>query len=141
MMGKCYNKIEIGAPIDMVWDTISDFHDMSWAPNVIASVAIIGDKNGNEVGAKRVLNDAFHETLTVLDPRNYTFSYSIDDGPGPIASDAVRDYVGTVTLTASDSGCFVEWTSIFQSENENEVVEFCNPIYMALLNSIKERLS
>jgi len=141
MMGRCYNKIEIGAPIDKVWDTISNFHDLSWAPNVIASVAIVGDKNGSEVGAKRVLNDAFHETLTVLDPPNYTFSYSIDDGPGPVASDVVRDYVGTVTLTASDNGCFVEWSSIFQSENENEVADFCNPIYMALLNSIKENLS
>jgi carbon monoxide dehydrogenase subunit G len=141
MMGKCYQKIEIEAPINQVWDTISDFHDLSWAPNVVTSVAKIGDINGNEIGAGRILNDVFYETLTALDSRNFTFSYSIDDGPGPVASDAVNDYVGTVKLTASGSGCLVEWSSVFQSQNENAVGDLCNPIYMALLNSLKETLS
>ena len=140
-MGKCYNRIEIKAPINKVWDTIKDFHDISWAPNVVVSVTKVGDKNGNEIGAKRILNDAFHETLTVLDPQNFTFSYSIDDGPGPVASDAVSNYIGTVKLTPSDVGCVVEWSSTFLSENEGEVADFCNPIYMALLNSISETLS
>lgn len=140
-MGKCYQKIEIEAPINQVWDTISDFHDLSWAPNVVTSVAKIGDKNGNEIGAGRILNGVFHETLTALDPGSFTFSYSIDDGPGPVASDAVNDYVGTVKLTESGSGCLVEWSSVFQSQNENEVGDLCNPIYMALLNSLKETLS
>ena len=140
-MGKCYNKIEIKAPINKVWDTVRNFHDMSWAPNVITSVAKVGDRSGNEIGAKRILNDAFHETLTVLDPGNFTFSYSIDDGPGPVASDAVSNYTGVVKLSESDNGSVVEWSSTFHSENENEVTEFCNPIYMALLNSLKETLS
>jgi len=140
-MGKCYQKIEIEAPINQVWDTISDFHDLSWAPNVVASVTKVGVRDGNEIGAGRILNDVFHETLTVLDPRNYTFSYSIDDGPGPVASDAVSDYTGTVKLTVTDSGCLVEWSSVFESQSENEVADFCNPIYMALLNSLKETLS
>ena len=140
-MGKCYNIIEIEASIDKVWDTINDFHDLSWAPDVIASVAKIGDKNGDEIGAGRILNDVFHETLTELDSGNFTFSYSIDDGPGPVARDAVSDYIGTVKLTATDSGCIAEWSSVFQSQNANEVADFCNPIYVALLNSLKETLS
>jgi len=140
-MGTCYQKIEIATPISQVWDTISDFHDLSWAPNVVTSVAKIGYKNGNEIGARRILNDVFYETLTALDSQNFTFSYSIDDGPGPVASDAVSDYIGTVKLTASGRSCLVEWSSAFQSQNENEVSDFCNPIYMALLNSLKETLS
>lgn len=140
-MGKCYNKIEIETPINKVWDTISDFHDISWAPDVVTSVTKVGDKTGDEVGAGRVLNGVFHETLTELDPGNFTFSYSIDDGPGPVASDAVSDYIGTVKLTATESGCIAEWSSVFQSQNENEVADFCNPIYMALLNSLKATLS
>jgi carbon monoxide dehydrogenase subunit G len=140
-MGTCYQKIEIEAPINLVWDTISDFHDLSWAPDVVSSVAKIGDINGHEIGAGRILNGVFYETLTVLDPQNFTFSYSIDDGPGPVASDAVSDYVGTVNLTDTGNGCLVEWSSAFQSQNENEVADFCNPIYMALLNSLKETLS
>jgi hypothetical protein len=140
-MGKCYNKIEINVSINKAWDTIRDFHDLSWAPGVVSSVTKVGDISGSETGAKRVLNDAFHETLTVLDAEHFTFSYSIDDGPGPVASDAVSDYTGVVKLTATDHGCLVEWSSTFQSENENEVAEFCSPIYMALLNALKETLS
>lgn len=140
-MGKCYQKIEIEAPIKKVWDTVSDFHDLSWAPDVVSSVDKLGDKPGDEVGAGRILNGVFHETLTVLDHVNHTFSYSIDDGPGPVASDAVSDYVGTVKLTESAGGCLVEWSSAFQSKNENEVADFCNSIYVALLNSLKQRLS
>jgi len=87
-MGKCYNKIEIETPINKVWNTISDFHDISWVPGVITSVTKVGDKTGDEVGAGRILNGVSYETLTVLDARNFTFSYSIDDGPGPVASDA-----------------------------------------------------
>jgi len=140
-MGTCYQKIEIEVPVNQAWNTISDFHDLSWAPDVVTSVTKIGDKNGNEIGARRILNGVFHETLTELDSRNFTFSYSIDDGPGPVASDAVKDYIGTVKLTESGSGCLVEWSSAFQSQNDNEVEGFCNPIYMALLNSLKETMS
>lgn len=140
-MGKCYNKIEIKAPVNKVWETIRDFHDLSWAPDVVSSVGKVGDKNGNEIGARRILNDVFHETLTELDAASLSFSYRIDDGPGPVASDAVSNYIGRVKLTASDTGCLVEWSSTFQSENESEVADFCNPIYMALLNSLNETLS
>ena len=140
-MGKCYNKIELEASVNKVWDTISNFDDISWAPDVVCSVEKVGDKPGDEVGAGRVLNGVFHETLTVLEPVNHTFSYSIDDGPGPVASDAVSDYIGTVKVTPSGNGCLVEWSSAFQSENENEVADFCNPIYTALLSSLKDTLS
>jgi hypothetical protein len=140
-MGKCYNKIEIKAPVTKVWETIRDFHDLSWAPDVVSSVGKVGDKHGNEIGARRILNDVFHETLTELDAGSFSFAYSIDDGPGPVASDAVSNYIGRVKLTASDTGCLVEWSSTFQSGNENEVADFCNPIYMALLNSLNETLS
>jgi hypothetical protein len=51
-MGSCYNKTEISSPITTVWNTIKDFHDLSWAPGVITSVTKVGNKNGNEIGAK-----------------------------------------------------------------------------------------
>jgi len=140
-MGKCHNSIEISAPIDEVWKAISNFHDMSWAPDVITSVDKVGKKGENEVGAKRVLNEAFHETLVKFDAANYTYSYSIDDGPGPVASDAVNNYVGMVKLSDNNGLCLVEWSSSFESENEDEVSEFCNPIYQALLSALKDKFS
>jgi hypothetical protein len=140
-MGKCYHKIEIAAPIATVWLTISDFHDMSWAQGVITSLVKVGQANGTELGAKRLLNDAIHETLVSLDNDQYTFSYSIDDGPGPIAKLAVGDYLGVVKLSANDAGTLVEWSSSFKSDNEIAVAEFCDPIYMALLSALKASLS
>ena len=140
-MGNCYNKVEIEAPINKVWELVKDFHDMSWAPGVITSLEVVGDKKGNEVGAKRILNEAFHETLTKLDHDNYTFSYSIDDGPGPVAEDAVKNYIGVVKLAESSNGTSMEWNSSFESVNENDVVEFCNPIYRALMSALNETLS
>jgi len=139
-MGKCHNSIEINAPVDKVWATITDFHDLSWAPNVITSVAKVGDKSGTEVGARRILNNAFHETLLSLDADQHTFSYSIDDGPGPVASDAVDDYVGVVKLREAGQGCVVEWSSTYESANDGGVADLCNPIYRALLEDMKQSL-
>ena len=140
-MGKCHNEIEVNASTSKVWETINNFHDLSWAPNIITSVEAIGDKNGTEVGAKRILNDAFHETLVEINADEFSFSYSIDDGPGPVASDAVSNYIGVVKVSATDNDSLVEWGSSFNSENENEVTEFCNPIYQALLSALKETLA
>lgn len=139
--GTCYNSIEIASPINTVWATIKGFHDASWAPGVVTSLEKIGGKAGDEPGAKRVLNGVFHETLTVFDPEKHTFSYSIDDGPGPVASDAVSNYTGVVKLSEIENGCLVEWSSTFSSANEDEVADFCNPIYQALLHALKESLS
>ena len=51
-MGSCNNNITVNASIDTVWQTLRNFHDMSWAPGVITSVQAVGDKGGDEVGAK-----------------------------------------------------------------------------------------
>lgn len=140
-MGNCYNNILIESPISKVWDTVRDFHDMSWATGVITDVKKVGEKKGDEIGAQRVLNDAFHETLTDLNADEHTFSYSIDDGPGPVSSSSVSNYIGLVKLKSEGNGTLVEWGSSFHSEKENEVADFCNPIYSALLSALKETLS
>jgi len=137
----CYNKIEIGVSPSEVWEVISNFHDMSWAPDVISSIDSVGEKTGLEIGAKRILNGAFHETLIAVDPDNFTFSYSIDDGPGPVAKEAVNNYIGIVKLKSTEAGTLVEWGSTFDTENQAEVIEFCDPIYQALLAALKQTLS
>lgn len=140
IMGNCNNKIEVDQPIDIVWETIKDFHDMSWASDAITSVTKVGSKSGHDPGAKRIINGAFHETLIEIHPDNYTFSYSIDDGPRPVSSSVVEKYVGVVKLSKYGSGTLVEWNLVFTSENDIEVVEFCTPIYSACLHSLKEHL-
>jgi len=71
-MGQTYQSIVINAPAEKVWTAIRNFHDLSWAPNVITRVEVVGSQKGDEVGAGRVLNDAFRETLRELkdDHRN-----------------------------------------------------------------------
>ena len=140
-MSNLTNTIEIQAQVSKVWETIRDFHDMSWAPGVITEVKKVGEKNGSEIGAQRILNDTFHETLIKLDSDGHTFSYTIDDGPDPVSSTSVQNYVGTVKLTPTGDKSLVEWSASFDSARDNEVEDFCNPIYRALLSALKETLS
>ncbi len=139
-MGECYNKIVIDSPISDVWNTISDFHDMTWASDVNINVSKIGDKKGTETGAKRVINGAIHETLINFDATAFTFSYSIDQSSGPV-SDFVSNYNVVVNLTSIEGGTLVEWRSSFESANDNYVSDFLNPIYSALLSALKKTLS
>lgn len=139
-MGMTNQSIVINAPADRVWKAIRDFHDLSWAPNVIQNVEAVGDASGGELGAKRVLNGMFHETLLTLDDAQRRLTYSIDDGPSPISSEDVSDYVGVVQVSAGEGGgTLVEWTSSWE-KNDEAGYEFCHPIYVALLNDMKASL-
>lgn len=142
-MGRCYNSAVIAAPCVRVWETIRDFQNMSWAAPLITSYEQVGDVPGDRPGSSRVLNGMFHETLESIDPEARTFSYRITDGPEPISKDTVTDYIGTVRLrpiTSNDS-TFIEWESTFNSPDDSAVAEFCNPIYVALLESLQQRFA
>lgn len=142
-MGNCYNTSIIGAPIEQVWAAISDFHNMDYAAGVVTSVDKIGDIAGCETGAKRVLNGVFHETLQLVDADDYGFTYSIDDGPGPVSKDAVQNYIGAVHLlpVTDENTTFIEWTSSYESADDKSVGELCNPIYRALLGALKKHFA
>ena len=139
----CYNSIVINAPATEVWDVLKNFHDLSWSKNVVSKVAVIGDKSADEIGAKRVLNDAFHETLVSLDNQAKNFTYSIDDGPGAISKDNVEGYIGEVNVfeVSEDNTAFVVWTSRWASTKEDGIADFCNPIYHALLQDLKSHFA
>ena len=139
----CYNSTIINAASDKVWEVLKNFHDLSWAPNVITKLEVIGSAKADELGAKRILNDAFHETLLSLDEENKTFTYSIDDGPGPVSKDNVTDYIGEVRVfrISDEDTSFVVWTSRWASAKEGGVEDFCNPIYHALLQGLKSHFS
>ena len=142
-MGRCFNSTVIAKPCDEVWKTIRDFHALDWAQSVINNVEVIGDVLGDQVGAKRLLNGAFLETLVSIDDDACRFSYSIDDGPEPLAKGSVSNYLGTVVLrpvTDADA-TFVEWEATYDSPAESAVADFCNPIYVALLDAMKKHFS
>jgi hypothetical protein len=142
-VGKCYSSAVINAPAEKVWRTIRNFHDLSWAQGVVTKVNVVGNLKGDHIGAQRILNDAFHETLLSLDDHEHTLSYSIDDGPGPVAKDSVANYIGKVRLVpiTENNTTLIEWQSSFDAPNAAAVSDFCNPIYQALLKALKQHFS
>ena len=141
-MGGCYNSAVINAPCDTVWSTIRNFHEFHWAPGVITKSEAVGDLKGDQIGAKRILNDAFHETLLSLDDHARTFSYRIDDGPGPVGKRAVKLYIGRVRVLpiTENNSTFIEWETTYDSLDDRAVGELCNPIYQAILQALKKYL-
>ena len=140
-MPQCYQSIVIAAPIEDVWATVKNFHDFSWATGVIDSCEDVGDIGGTEIGAKRILNGAFHETLLECNEASYRIRYSIDDGPSPVSAQEVKNYVGTLQLrpVTLSNATFVEWRSVWESQSE-EARDFCHQIYVALLRTLASRL-
>lgn len=142
-MGTCWNSTVVKAGIDDTWQTVRDFHALAWAEPVVTSVQAVGEHPGTQVGAQRVLNEVFHETLVEHDDEQKTFAYNIDDGPGPIARDQVTRYQGRVTLfPVTDTGeTFVVWTSTYATADDAATADFCNPIYQGLLAALKAHFS
>ncbi len=138
----CYNSTVVNAPIEAVWKTLSNFHDLSWAQGVIESTEKVGDAPANQIGARRILNGVFHETLLALNETDHFFAYSIDDGPEPVSKDCVSGYIGAVRLfpVTDSNDTFVEWSSRWES-SQGGVAEFCNPIYTALLDALKKHFN
>ena len=126
----------INASMHAIWDKLSDFHNLSWASKVLPSCEKIGDISGRDVGARRILNGAFHETLVATNQDDYSLRYSIDDGPSPVSKEEVSNYIGVIQLSqASGGGTLVEWNSSWESNSE-DAVDFCHGIYVALLNEL-----
>ncbi|MBI4531030.1 MAG: SRPBCC family protein [Candidatus Latescibacteria bacterium] len=141
-MGRTYQSTTVGAPVEAVWTVLRNFYDMSWASNVVKECRAVGDKTMDQVGARRVINGIFHETLLELSDLNRTVQYRIDDGPSPLSKDEVRDYIGTVRVLPITDGntTFVEWSSSWHG-NDDRVAEFCHGIYVALLNELQHHFS
>jgi hypothetical protein len=135
----CYNSVTVNAPVDQVWQTLRKFHDMSWGD---IQVEAVGEAGETEIGAKRILNGAFHETLRTFDDEERTFSYSIDDGPDAVSKDNVQGYIGEVRVfpVTDEDSTFVLWTSKWDSSGGG-VQEFCDPIYQTLLGALKSHFA
>ncbi|MGR8942324.1 MAG: SRPBCC family protein [Gammaproteobacteria bacterium] len=140
-MPACYQSIVIAAPLERVWDTIKNFYDFSWAAGVIERCEAVADLGGTEVGAKRILNGAFHETLLECNEAERRIRYSIDDGPSPVSPHEVKNYVGIIQLrpVTLNEATFVEWCSSWESQSE-EARDFCHLIYVSLLKSLAQKL-
>ena len=139
-MRKTYQTTVVNAPVRDVWNTLRNFHDMSWATSVVTQCEAVGGKSTDQIGAQRVLNGVFHETLLEVNATDHIVRYSIDAGPEPVSTDDVKDYVGLIRaypITDTDA-TFVEWSSSWEAEDE-KAEEFCHNIYVALLGDLKKK--
>ena len=141
-MARVYRSAVIGSPADKVWQAIRDFHDISWAPGVLTDCVAVGDRKGDQVGARRILNDAFHETLLALDDLERSFKYQVDEAPPPVSSREVSDFVAVVRVhPITDGGqTFVEWCGNLETTSE-AACEFAGHIYSALLGALQKSQS
>ena len=136
-MPSVYNSIVVNAPIEAVWERISDFHDFSWAPSIIKRCEKVGNKGGTTVGAKRLLNGSFLDTLIAYSSLDHRITYSIDDAPSPISPAEISNYVGDLHLLpiTYEGKTFVEWSGRWES-NGTEAIKFMNDIYVKLLKDL-----
>jgi len=140
-MTTSFHSAVIEAPVEVVWQAVRDFHDVSWAAGVLTSCTVVGDRKGDQIGARRVLNDQFHETLLALDDQDRSQKYRLDDGPSPVSRDDVHDFVArlrVVPITASGQ-TLMELSASWEGADD-PVREFSGRIYKALLAAAQKVL-
>ncbi|MGH8502938.1 MAG: SRPBCC family protein [Gammaproteobacteria bacterium] len=140
-MPRTYQSIVINVPVDRAWQAVRNFHELSWAPDVIQECKAVGDKQGDQIGARRRLNGAFLETLVELNDKDHRLGYRIEDGPSPVSKGEVQNYYGLVQLrpVTDSNSTFIEWSSSWEAKSD-EAVAFCRKIYVSLLRALKQTL-
>jgi len=134
-------KVELSVPPEKAWALIKDFDGwQNWHP-VVASTEIISGK-GNTHGTVRVLTTKdgarITERLERYQPKVFAYTYRITDSPLP-----VTDYVSTMQVKPSKSGCVVTWSSHFKAKEgseDAEAVKTIRGIYTAGLDNLKAKL-
>jgi mxaD protein len=133
-------KDEFEASVEVVWDLISDFTDISaWAPQ-----GNITQVEGEGIGAvRRVeapgMGGVFRERCEDHDPQARRFSYSVLESPVPM-----KNYVAVVTLSElGPERCGIEWACTFEPVGapEAEIVQGIEATYGVFIGSIKETLA
>jgi hypothetical protein len=141
-MPEVYRSTVIDASVNEVWQTIRNFHDVSWARAVLTKCSPVGSRGGEEIGAQRVLNGAFQETLLDRDDPTWTLRYRLDNGPPPVSASEVRDFISVVRVrpVTDRDVAFVEWSASWEAADD-AACEFAGDIYRALLAALKKTLS
>jgi mxaD protein len=134
-------KVELSVPPEKAWALIKDFDGwQNWHP-MIASTEITSGK-GNTHGTVRVMTTKdgakITERLERYQPKVFAYTYRITDSPLP-----VTDYVSTIQVKGSKSGCVVHWSSHFKAKEgteDAEAVKTMRGIYTAGLDNLKAKL-
>lgn len=124
-------------PIEKVWDTISNFHDLSWCPNVVSNCVPMGEVSGNTTGAKRVVNDAFHERLRAHTSSTHMIGYIIENGPPPISSNDVHIQISLSQMTDDVTHVALNVSSSAENSDSNN---FCTTTCISMFDDLRKTL-
>lgn len=118
----------IQAPIDVVWSVLSDHRGyVAWAGVDEARLEREGDEDPNGVGALRHLRKgpiSIREQIVASESPT-SFSYTVVSGP------PVRDYLGTVVLTADGGATRVRWTVRFEPK-----IPLSGPVLLPVIRKV-----
>jgi Polyketide cyclase / dehydrase and lipid transport len=80
----------------------------------------------------------FLEKLVSQDDDGMSYTYTIEEGPLPVA-----DYVSTISVSQSDDQTLVEWSGTFEPDGatEAEAVDVVTGIYETGLDAIRQRFA
>ena len=128
---------EIDAPREVVWDLVSDFGGVKRISPEVESCVL----DGQGVGAVRTINTqgiVIKERLESLDGKNYTFSYSIVEGPIPFTN-----YLAQVELSPDGDRTKVNWSGSFEPVGvpEDTLKQLVETIYRNLIGGIKKAVA
>jgi hypothetical protein len=142
--------IEIDAPREKVWATVSDFHDMSWLPGVVKTTGTGG--NEPDVAKRRLVLDGgatIDESLYKYDAAGMSYSYRIDNVDVKVVP--VNNYSAIIAVLAANGGkSRVEWRGAFYRGypnndpppelNDDAALKAVSGIYRAGLDSLKKKV-
>ncbi len=132
-MTKVSMSTKLGVPAKTVWETIGGFNALpDWLPAVEKSELEGGGtvRKLSLAGGGTVI-----ETLTAHDDGSRTYSYTIDDGPLPVA-----DYRATLSVHEEDGGSRVDWESEFEPSGaaEAEARKVIEGVFESGLDNLKK---
>ena len=108
----------VAAPVDRVWEVLSDFHAMQKRTAGLTRF----DVEGSGAGAIRTFQigdgPIMRVRLEVFDPQQYRFAYAL------LPPAFMEDYLGEVQLKADGpEACFVVWSGRCSVSSDQEAAE------------------
>ena len=131
------SSILINHPIEKVWDTIHDFHDLSWCPNVISCCVSVGEAPGTKAGsAMRITNDAVHELLRQYNSDVHVIGYFIKDGPPEIKGRHIQIKLNPI----SDGSTEVALNVVTNLTDDFDANAMCINMLVEMFNDLRNTL-
>lgn len=136
-MLKVHETVKLNAAAASVWEAIGDFGKLAeWHPAAVTStIEIRGEDTMRVVSIPG--GGTLVEKLEVLDTDAMSQSYTIVEGPLPVAN-----YHSTLKIVPGDGDvCTVDWSGSFSAKGAEDIaaIKVITSIYTAGLSALKKR--